>query len=54
MECDLFYEHLEEFSHSENMHAEDVHEDQFSNIMPRAAIRNQEDNPSGHLIGLCR
>jgi hypothetical protein len=38
MECDLVYEHLEQFFPFENMYAEDVHEDQFSNIMSGTAI----------------
>jgi hypothetical protein len=36
------------------MHIEGIHIDQFTKILSTFLIWNQQDNPSGHFISLCR
>jgi hypothetical protein len=51
MECDLVYEDLDGFFPFQNMHI-DVHINQFSKIVSRALIWNQQGNFNGHFVGL--
>jgi hypothetical protein len=51
MECDFVYEDLEGFFNFKNMHVESIRMHQFSKVVSRAPLRNQQ---GAHLIGLCR